>query len=334
MKISLYVLFFSVLIMSCGGEKAEEGKPDSNEKKEKKEDTLEEVKADTLIITPDYKNPYPSDLSASDKRNFKEILGDSLTAEMFALSASYDSVSTHRQMMIYYRALIDFQNRSFMQMSEVSSSEEFYNKIVADKAKKEETIEEYEVYSIALEVIQEKLKNTEKYLSGLEMECTAECTEPYYEIRIKTLMKKAATTEGNDDDDFFNFLMAGFDCDFEPGTMSAVWFEPTWDLGGMSLLGSGKHTEFLQETDQLLDDKNIFSEWILKYRAYCIADASDWFSFAYSKEKVLAELKSMLKKVKLTENEKDAIRAQIKDIENGTEEHYQFDCKTNDCSYG
>jgi hypothetical protein len=48
----------------------------------------------------------------------------------------------------------------------------------------------------------------------------------------------------------------------------------------------------------------------------------------------LSELKSILKKVKLTEKESDGIRSQIKEIEKGIEEDYQFDCKTNDCAFG
>jgi hypothetical protein len=130
----------------------------------------------------------------------------------------------------------------------------------------------------------------------LVLACQAECTEPCLDLKLNGLLKKVKETEGEDDDDFFGLIVKIYGGDFEPGTMSANWFEPTWDLGGMSLLGSGKHTEFFVATDKLLEAKNIFTEGILYYLQISMDDASSWNSFAHSKEKVLSELKSILKK--------------------------------------
>ena len=334
MKISLYILLFSTLIMSCGGEKSENDSEGKGKKSEKSDDTTEIVKVDTLIITPNYSKPYPEYLSKSEKKMCKEMLGDSVTAELFAFHESYDSISTHRQMLIYFKALTEFQDRASIYLSDLNVSEEFFNKVYAQMSKAETEDEYFDEYRASLDYILENLKLINKYLNGLQLACQAECTEPCFDLMLNGLLKKVKDTEGEDDDKFFDLIVETYGGDFEPGTMSANWFEPTWDLGGMSLLGSGKHQEFFVATDKLLDAKNIFAEGILYYREIAMDDASNWNSFAHSKEKVLSELKSILKKVKLTEKESDGIRSQIKDIESGTEEDYQFDCKTNDCAFG
>jgi hypothetical protein len=297
-------------------------------------DSVTNENKDTLYLKADYKNPYPEKISSDDKKVFKKLLGDSLSAEMFALHAAYDSIATERQMMIYFRGLTVFQERSFSHLMDMNASEDLFNEIMADKAKNNIPVEEYDEYSLAIDFILENLKPANDYLKGMILACVAECTEPHFDLQLTAFKKKVKETEGTDDDDFISFMTTYFDSEFEPEVMSATWFEPTWDLGGMSLLGSGKHTSFLMETDRMLEEKNIFSKWILYYRELCIEDASSWKSFAHSKEKVLSELKSILKKVKLTEKESDDIRSQIRDIESGTEEDFQFDCKTNDCAFG
>lgn len=334
MKIAIYILLFSTLIVSCGGGETEDGKSDKGNKTETKTDTTETEKVDTLIISPDYKNPYPEYLSKSEKKMCKEMLGDSVSAELFAIHQAYDSVSTQRQMLIYFQALTEFQDRASLYLSNLNVSEEFYNKVYAQMSKADTEDEYFDEYRVTLDYILENLKPINKYLHGLQLACQAECTEPCFDLMLNGLSKKIKETEGEDDDQFFDLIVKTYGGDYEPGTMSANWFEPTWDLGGMSLLGSGKHQEFFIATDKLLEAKNIFTEGILYYRQIAMDDASNWNSFAHSKEKVLSELKSILKKVKLTENESDGIRSQIKDIESGTEDDYQFDCKTNDCVWG
>lgn len=332
MRKLFYLFLASAIILSCGSseEKSDDKKSD---KKDETEIEATNEKPDTLYLNADYKNPYAG-LSESDKILFKQMLGDSLTAQMMILNKSFDSVSTHRQMFIYYRELNRFGHETSIHLGDLNVSEEFKNMIVAEKAKKNETVEEYEQYSLALDYILEKLKPINNYLHGLNLSCIAECTEPHLDIYLNELKDKVKETEGEDDDQFFGFMLTYFDGEFEPDIMSVSWFEPTWDLGGMSLLGSGVHTEFLQETDKMLEAKNMFSEYVKKYRSYCIDDASNWMSFAFDKEKVLKELKTILKKVKLSSNEKDNIRNQIKIIEENTEEGYQFECKTKECSWG
>lgn len=334
MKYSPFILLFSALIFSCGGDKSEEKGTADNSDKTSKNDSITSEKVDTLVIAPDYSKPYPDYLSKSEKKMCKEMLGDSVSAELFAIHESYDSISTQRQMLIYFRTLTEFQDRASLYLSDLNVSEEFFNKVYAQMSKADTEDEYYDEYRVTLDYIMENLKPINKYLHGLQLACQAECTEPCFDLMLNGLSKKVKETEGEDDDQFFDLIVKTYGGDYEPGTMSANWFEPTWDLGGMSLLGSGKHQEFFVATDKLLEAKNIFKEGILYYRQIAMDDASNWGSFAHSKEKVLAELKSILKKVKLTENESDGIRSQIKDIESGTEEDYQFDCKTNDCVWG
>jgi hypothetical protein len=335
MKNSIYILIFSTLIFSCGESKTDDNTSGKEEKTNEDKDSTALEKVDTLIIAPDYESPYPEYLSKSEKKMCKEMLGDSVSAELFAIHESYDSIVTQRQMLIYYKALTEFQDRASLYLSDLNVSEEFFNKVMAERAKGEKEEDEYfDEYRVALDYILDHLKPINKYLHGLQLACQAECTEPCFDLMLNGLLKKVKATEGEDDDLFFDLIVKTYGGDFEPGTMSANWFEPTWDLGGMSLLGAGKHQEFFMATDKLLEAKNIFTEGILYFRQIAMDDASNWNSFAYSKEKVLSELKSILKKVKLTEKESDGIRSQIKDIENGTEEDYQFDCKTNDCAFG
>lgn len=334
MKFSLYILLLSALIFSCGGEKSEEKGTSDKSEKTTKEDSTTLEKVDTLIIAPDYEKPYPDYLSKSEKKMCKEMLGDSISAELFAIHSAYDSISTQRQMLIYFNALTEFQDRASLYLSDLNVSEEFFNKVMGQRAKVAEEDESFDEYRLALDYILKNLKPIDNYLHGLHLTCQAECTEPCFDLKLDGLLKKVKDTEGEEDDEFFDLIVKTYGGDYEPGTMTADWFEPTWDLGGMSLLGSGKHQEFFIATDKLLAAKNIFTEGILYYREIAMDDASNWNSFAYSKEKVLSELKSILKKVKLTEKESDGIRSQIKDIESGTEEDYQFDCKTNDCAFG
>lgn len=332
------VVLFSVLICfafaSCGGESDKKESTDKSEKKGNEKDSVVTEKTDTLIITPDYEKPYPDYLSKAEKRMCKDMLGDSISAELFALHQSFDSIATERQMLIYFSALTEFQDRASLYLSDLNVSEEFFNKVMAESAKEEKQEDEYfDEYRVSLDYILDNLEPINKFLHGLILACQAECTEPCFDLKVNGLLAKVKETEGEDDDDFFGLIVKTYAGDYEPGTMNAVWFEATWDLGGMSLLGSGKHTEFFIATDKLLESKNIFTEGILYYRQIAMDDASSWNSFAHSKEKVLSELKSILKKVKLTEKESDNIRSQIRDIENGTED-FQFDCKTNDCAWG
>ncbi len=88
---------------------------------------------------------------------------------------------------------------------------------------------------------------------GLDSICVAECTEPGFALNLEEFQAIAAKTVTPADDDFFNLLQSYYESPFVLKGEVQGWptfFQLTWDYGGYSLLGEGKHLQLLQQIDQ------------------------------------------------------------------------------------
>ncbi|MEM6424712.1 MAG: hypothetical protein AAF728_06095 [Cyanobacteria bacterium P01_D01_bin.128] len=100
---------------------------------------------------------------------------------------------------------------------------------------------------------------------GLEPGCVAECTQSAFRLDVNTFQSLSQKSNTTADDDFFALLeryygIEQLEAEFEesyPLTLyrgeivaSPIFFRYTWDYGGHSLLGSGRHLELLLEIDR------------------------------------------------------------------------------------
>ena len=68
------------------------------------------------------------------------------------------------------------------------------------------------------------------------------------------------------------------------------WYLQTWDYGGFSLLGSGKHKAFLDKIAAALKKSNLFKKEIKAIKKELVRDITEGKQYGYSQEKVIAEL--------------------------------------------
>jgi len=339
-KIILFAVLISSLLISCGGGEAEKSNEKSTEKKKQEQqdngDTL--VGGDTLLIIPDYQNPYPKFISKKEKGILKFFFNDSLTAEIFALHNVFDSIKTEKQMLDYYGAMKALKSKLHFHLSDLNSEPNFTEKVENIQASKVKD-ESFDDYRVVIDYMREELKQVDKYLHGMKFTCVAECTEPYYDLILNDLVKVAEKTEGESDEKFMKLIIEYYSGEGEPDAMSAVWFQATWDYGGSSKLGDGKHFSFLKTCDVLIEEKSIFSEEINYYREDCFSDMTRWKSFMNGKEKILKEVKQVMKEIKLSESQMDELKSRKKELDefqqnDPTGYGLQLNCENGDCAYG
>ncbi len=116
---------------------------------------------------------------------------------------------------------------------------------------------------------------------------------------FRTLGAKAASTEGREDDIFcdLNYMLFSQDsiASFFPD-----WFIQTWDYGGHSLLGQGKHLAILRAADRAFIESEPFMENVLKIKQDLINDIlnpigqSGEMEYWEPQDKILSELDAIL----------------------------------------
>lgn len=111
---------------------------------------------------------------------------------------------------------------------------------------------------------------------------------------FKIMHAKAKETEGTEDEDFITFQ-------FHINELDSVeyfyksWFMQTWDYGGHSLLGQGKHFNLLKEADELLTQSKLFEKSIMETKTQILNDiASEHTTFWEPKDKIVAEMKKII----------------------------------------
>ena len=134
----------------------------------------------------------------------------------------------------------------------------------------------------------------ERNMLGYQNSLAAEATQFYLFQDYKLMYQKAKQSEGTEDDNFieFQFQINAFDS-IEHFYKS--WFFQTWDYGGHSLLGQGKHLGFLSEMNAILLKSKLFKKPILEIKNMLLKDIIDeHISYWEPKDKILDELGNII----------------------------------------
>ncbi len=111
---------------------------------------------------------------------------------------------------------------------------------------------------------------------------------------FKIMYAKAKETEGTEDEDFITFQFHANETDSIEYFYKS-WFMQTWDYGGHSLLGQGKHFNLLKEANDLLAQSKLFEKPILEIKTEILNDISaEYITYWESKDKILEEMKKIV----------------------------------------
>ena len=135
----------------------------------------------------------------------------------------------------------------------------------------------------------------ERTLPGFQISFAAEGTIFYLFKDFKKMHPKVLATSGTEDDAFIDFQFRVNEVDSIEYFYKS-WFMQTWDYGGHSLLGQGKHLELLQLIDEQLTKSKIFEKPLLKTKQEILNDVLDQHvTYWESKAKILDELRNIIK---------------------------------------
>ena len=134
----------------------------------------------------------------------------------------------------------------------------------------------------------------ENVLPGYVVELVAEGTQYYLFKDFKQLHTKARQTKGEEDDIFTDLGLSIYERDsieyFYP-----AWFLQTWDYGGHSLLGSGKHNDVLALADEVMSMSDYFKNDIAVFKNDLLRDISNpQITYWNASDKIVAEIDDIL----------------------------------------
>ncbi|MFK7946119.1 MAG: SH3 domain-containing protein [Saprospiraceae bacterium] len=129
-------------------------------------------------------------------------------------------------------------------------------------------------------------------IPAMSLSLVAEGTQYQIFTNIDDLYKKAAATEGKLDDEFAKIIKAMHDNDIE--YYYPVWFLQTWDYGGYSLLGQGKHTAILNRLEKLAIKTDLFNPEIRDIKKQVIQDIIEGEHYGEKSETILKELDTII----------------------------------------
>jgi hypothetical protein len=134
----------------------------------------------------------------------------------------------------------------------------------------------------------------EDVFPGYVVELVAEGTQYYLFKDFKQLYTKAKQTQGEEDDIFTDLGISIYERDsieyFYP-----AWFLQTWDYGGHSLLGSGKHNDVLALADEVMSMSDYFKEDIAVFKNDLLRDISNpEITYWNASDKIITEIGSIL----------------------------------------
>ena len=154
---------------------------------------------------------------------------------------------------------------------------------------------------------------------GYRLGSAAEGTILYLYRDFKQMQDKAGQTKGKADDDYLNLEMLVHAADsieyFYPS-----YFMQTWDYGGFSLLGEGKHLAILEKANETMaKHPGIFDTEINKIKDDLVHDMTAApEGYWYEKSRILSEFDKIMKAELgiLTKKDKIALSAQRNRLEN------------------
>lgn len=129
-------------------------------------------------------------------------------------------------------------------------------------------------------------------IPAMSLSLVAEGTMYQVFTNIDDLEEKAKTTQGELDDEFTSILKAMHDDEIE--YYYPVWFLQTWDYGGYSLLGQGKHIEILNQLDTLASKTDIFDTEIKRIKTQLMEDITNGKDYGEKSEIILTEVDSII----------------------------------------
>ena len=129
-------------------------------------------------------------------------------------------------------------------------------------------------------------------IPAMSLSLVAEGTMYQIYTNIKDLSKKAKQTQGVLDDEFIAILKQMYDDVVAQGYPS--WFLQTWDYGGYSLLGQGKHNNMLNRLDSLAAKTTLFNSEIEFIKNSIVSDITDGQHYGEKSETILQEIDSIL----------------------------------------
>lgn len=157
----------------------------------------------------------------------------------------------------------------------------------------------------------------ERSLPGFQNSLVAEGTQFYLFKNFKQMHGNASKTKGVEDDDFIELQYLVNEMDSIEHFFKS-YFIQTWDYGGHSLLGQGKHLTILNKINELLAQSKLFEEPILEIKTNLLKDILDeHITYWESKEKILDELSNLIKAdfVFLSKEDKIALKTRLKMFE-------------------
>lgn len=129
---------------------------------------------------------------------------------------------------------------------------------------------------------------------GYLPQLVAEGTAYYLFTDFRAFLNLANKTSGQIDNEFLDICITAFPEDsieyFYPS-----WKIQTWDYGGHSLLGRGKHMDMLGKMDKLLKQSDLFKEEIGRMKQDILNDMTgSYVTYWEEKEKILAEIDTII----------------------------------------
>ena len=129
---------------------------------------------------------------------------------------------------------------------------------------------------------------------GYLPQLVAEGTAYYLFADYRSFLELANNTPGEADNNFLEVYLTAFPEDsieyFFPS-----WKIQTWDYGGHSLLGRGKHQEILQKLDNLLIESDLFEEEITEMKQDILNDITgSYVTYWEEKEKIIGEIDTII----------------------------------------
>lgn len=132
-------------------------------------------------------------------------------------------------------------------------------------------------------------------MPGFKTQLVAEATKFHLFADYQEFNKKSIETPGKEDDTFIGLNLNIYPSDsiehFYPS-----WFVQTWDYGGHSLLGTGKHFSIFQHINELQAITPIFNPELSTIKTSLLNDlTAEWITYWESKSAIQKELSQIIK---------------------------------------